>query len=810
MVPVRGLGTYESPRARVIETRDPSAATKPVVYQSPGHPMPVRWDAANALTWGYYANTFVYRCVQCIAEDISGLAFRVGADPEKPNDYDTKNPLARLLSPPPYGPNQTTSARQLWAWSIAQYLVTGRWAWEQELDTRGTPIALWPLPAPYLKPIPSEGGGQYFGRYQFGRSGEERNLTQEQVFYHWRPRQDDWRQPESVLDAARLDVSVAVMQDRYDYAFLSNDSRPAAIVIYEGFETQAEDEAFKRQFRSEFRGPDNAGRAAFVEADRGESGIAGALDVKTLGLSQKDARSIERYDSKLRAICVAFGVPLTRLGDASGRTFANADQETHVYWMGLLPRMADIQDAVNIKLAPLFGSNVGWFDITKVEALRPANKFTAPEALQGYDGGLITKNEARAELGLPPIPGGEAFKVIAPTPDIVLPVSTAVPREKELEPRATIYPVHNYQGTGNLCALCSMPQKAHKSPTGPTPWPAQVGGTMSAVAETRQVEKRARAVAVSTVQINALEQQWARTFRKLFARQASEVIQRLEGKRGRQVTRESRAMEPDHIFRQKHWQDVTKQEAEGLVEAVFAAGAGRVAGEFGVSFDLEAAYVQEFVKSRANQLAGQVTDTTYSQITDALAEGVAQGETIQEIAQRVKQVFDNADTARATTIARTEVISAYNASGATVAGQLGADVVGGQQWITTEDARTREAHAIADGQVVGIGEPFDVDGESLAYPGDPSGSPGNIINCRCVTAFLTPEEMDQRGRYVEKRVDHGLAMTTVRLVRARQLDLDGLRELFLQTASSHTFNTPRRSHRARKRGSRIHSGKVAA
>jgi HK97 family phage portal protein len=723
LVPTRetGLGTYESPRARVLEQRDPSAATKPVVYQTPGHPMPVRWDAHNALQWGYYANTFVYRCVQCKAEDISGLPFRVGADPDKPNDYDAKNPLARLLSPPPYGPNRNTSARQLWGWTIAQYLVTGRWAWEQELGARDVPVALWPLPAPYLKPVPSEGGGQYFSKFQFGRSGEEKTLMADRVFYHWKPSQSDWRQPESVLDAARLDVSVAVMQDRYDYAFLSNDSRPAAIIVYEGFETPAEDEAFKRQFRSEFRGPDNAGRAAFVEADR-DTGIAGALDVKTLGLSAKDSQAIQRYDAKLRAICVAFGVPLTRLGDASGRTFANADQETHVYWTGLLPLLADIADAVNIKLAPLFGQNVGWFDISKVEALRPANKFTGPEALQGYDGGLITKNEARAELGLPPILDGDTFKENAPAPDIVLPVSTSVPRGLE---SPAVPPYFRGRAQGTVPALYAPPTADHRA------------------------EKRARAVAHSTVQINALEQTWTRTFRKLFTRQAAEVLQRLEGKRGRQATRATG--EPDQVFRKKHWQDVTAAEAEGLVLAVFAAGAGRVAGEFGVSFDLQAAYVQEFVKSRANNLAGQVTDTTYGQITDALADGVTEGETIQEIAQRVKAVFDNADTGRAVTIARTEVISAYNASGSTVAAQLGADVVGGQQWITTEDTRTRPEHARADEEVVAIGEPFVNTGEPLAYPGDPSGSPWNIINCRCVVAFLTPQEMDERAKRVETR-----------------------------------------------------------
>lgn len=52
-------------------------------------------------------------------------------------------------------------------------------------------------------------------------------------------------------------------------------------------------------------------------------------------------------------------------------------------------------------------------------------------------------------------------------------------------------------------------------------------------------------------------------------------------------------------------------------------------------------------------------------------------------------------------------------------------------WVAVGDARTRDAHRHADGQIVGIDEPFMVDGEKLMYPGDQNGSAGNVINCRC-------------------------------------------------------------------------------
>ena len=53
-------------------------------------------------------------------------------------------------------------------------------------------------------------------------------------------------------------------------------------------------------------------------------------------------------------------------------------------------------------------------------------------------------------------------------------------------------------------------------------------------------------------------------------------------------------------------------------------------------------------------------------------------------------------------------------------------------WDATMDDRTREAHQAANGQDVGLDEPFTVDGEEMMHPGDFGASPGNVINCRCV------------------------------------------------------------------------------
>ncbi|BDT39519.1 phage minor head protein [Streptomyces yaizuensis] len=90
--------------------------------------------------------------------------------------------------------------------------------------------------------------------------------------------------------------------------------------------------------------------------------------------------------------------------------------------------------------------------------------------------------------------------------------------------------------------------------------------------------------------------------------------------------------------------------------------------------------------------------------------------------------------AEATTTAVTETTNAES-SGAYDAGQTSEQETGRaaalKKWVAVLDDRTRDAHREADGQEVALDEPFTVGGERLRYPGDPNGSAGNVINCRC-------------------------------------------------------------------------------
>ena len=73
-------------------------------------------------------------------------------------------------------------------------------------------------------------------------------------------------------------------------------------------------------------------------------------------------------------------------------------------------------------------------------------------------------------------------------------------------------------------------------------------------------------------------------------------------------------------------------------------------------------------------------------------------------------------------------------------------------WIATLDSKTRASHFASDGARVPINANFTVGAAELAYPGDPTGPPEEVANCRCRLGILTADEdlPDEVDRHTER------------------------------------------------------------
>jgi uncharacterized protein with gpF-like domain len=137
----------------------------------------------------------------------------------------------------------------------------------------------------------------------------------------------------------------------------------------------------------------------------------------------------------------------------------------------------------------------------------------------------------------------------------------------------------------------------------------------------------------------------------------------------------------------------------------------------------------------------KVSETVKKDIIAIVQQAVKKGYSIDRTAKLIKDVSNKEIIPkRARRIARTEIISASNFGSLQGAKATKLDLV--KEYIATRDGLTRAGieswadHLSPDGQTVDLNEPFKVSGESLQYPGDPAGSPSNIINCRCTQGFV--------------------------------------------------------------------------
>ena len=131
-------------------------------------------------------------------------------------------------------------------------------------------------------------------------------------------------------------------------------------------------------------------------------------------------------------------------------------------------------------------------------------------------------------------------------------------------------------------------------------------------------------------------------------------------------------------------------------------------------------------------------------VNNCVTQGIIQGESIDQIADRIVNKTGEASYSSAVRNARTSMTGAQNAGrieGLHQAQELGVKVK--KQWLATLDDHTRDAHRDLDGQIRDVDEPFEVNGLKIDYPGDPNADPSLVYNCRCTLTYKYPEYPDE-------------------------------------------------------------------
>jgi hypothetical protein len=145
-----------------------------------------------------------------------------------------------------------------------------------------------------------------------------------------------------------------------------------------------------------------------------------------------------------------------------------------------------------------------------------------------------------------------------------------------------------------------------------------------------------------------------------------------------------------------------------------------------------------------NRIVGASTDM-WSKVRDDTQRAIEVGMSNEELKSAIEDVTGYSEF-RADAIGRTEAQAAYSGGDIEGARALGEFGPVAKRWLAALDARTRETHAFADGQLVGLDEPFDVGGVLMDRPLDPGAPPGEVVNCRCTMEMIYAEDLTDDER----------------------------------------------------------------
>lgn len=365
-----------------------------------GRPLPHPHDYTAFAQDGYRSNALIASCIWEIvtsaAEPVLEAGRRGGDGNVQPlSDSDA---LVRLLKTP----NPEQSQFELLEELLTHQQVAGAFYLHKVRDRYGVPVQLWALRPDRIKPIPAAAGGLAGWQYSVGMRKDTLPVEDVvQVKLHPDPLEDFYGLgPIAVLSRwGDLDNQAA----DYLRTFFLNNGVPPAILKFKTKVDPTERARVKGLWKQEHEGAKGWHSVSVLDAD---------AEFQPTGSTPDKLRMDAITDQSETRICMAFGVPAILVGANIGlkrSTFANYREAKQSLWDETLsPLYRRNGDALTRGVATEFGEGlVIRFNLSTVQALQENRDKQREFALQAWDSGLATLDQALTLAGLPLVGGEE-------------------------------------------------------------------------------------------------------------------------------------------------------------------------------------------------------------------------------------------------------------------------------------------------------------------------------------------------------------------------------------------------------------------
>ena len=220
---------------------------------------------------------------------------------------------------------------------------------------------------------------------------------------------------------------------------------------------------------------------------------------------------------------------------------------------------------------------------------------------------------------------------------------------------------------------------------------------------------------------------------------------------------------------------------------------------------------KQFMQEIGGTRITEISDTTRQIINKTILDNQSAG--VAEISKAINEKMSPRFTkGRASTIARTETHTASSFAIQKQAENFEEPNMR-KRWIASNDDRSRGTHLAVNGTEVGIDEDFIVGGKRMKYAGDPRGGAREVINCRCVIAYVEPEDVIvgedtptqtttkpqviTAGTFFDSPLDKSVSESTIKIISAKK-GTDILQKQFEEASKDPRYLNKKRSYFRRR------------
>ena len=218
----------------------------------------------------------------------------------------------------------------------------------------------------------------------------------------------------SPIQASSVDIDQHNLANKHNVNLLQNGARPSGAVVFKpkdetGAQMQLSDtqrSQLVNDINQRFSGTGNVGKPMLLEGD---------FDWKEMGLSPKDMDFASLKHMSAKDIALVYGVPSQIFGLADSQTYSNfSEAKLALYNETIIPLLDRVQSDLNEWLSPQFGEGLELrYNIDSIPAMAEQRKRVFESVTQGVQNGILTRNEAREQMGYEPLDGADSLLVPA-------------------------------------------------------------------------------------------------------------------------------------------------------------------------------------------------------------------------------------------------------------------------------------------------------------------------------------------------------------------------------------------------------------